>query len=331
MLNSPYELLPKQKATKGVLLVHGLGDSPYSFIDISRTLQEQGFLVRTILLPGHGSKPADLMLPTLSDWQSIVSYHTELMANEVDELWLGGYSTGGNLVTSEAYRNDKVAGLLLFSPAFQATSDAVKYTPIANWFIDWVDVDPETNITRYESLPTNGAAVYYQTSEIVREDLNKPFNKPVLMVLSEADSVVDSQTIAGYFTQSFTHPNSLLIWYGDNPPQDKRTISYTMKLPQYRISAGSHMGPLFSPNNPRYGQFGNTRICNNGQSEEKEALCYQGTKPWFSGWGYQAANNEANNNVYARLTWNPYYDELVAQMTKLIRSTTVSLSSIASK
>lgn len=64
-VNAPYEMRPRNKPQKGILLVHGLGDSPYSFTDISQTLKSEDILVRTILLPGHGSKPADLILPTL--------------------------------------------------------------------------------------------------------------------------------------------------------------------------------------------------------------------------------------------------------------------------
>jgi alpha-beta hydrolase superfamily lysophospholipase len=42
---------------KALVLVHGLGDSPYSFRDIANHLAEQDYLVRAILLPSHGSLP----------------------------------------------------------------------------------------------------------------------------------------------------------------------------------------------------------------------------------------------------------------------------------
>ncbi|BBI59892.1 hypothetical protein HSBAA_11980 [Vreelandella sulfidaeris] len=48
----------------------------------------------------------------------IIAHHAKLLAAEVDELWLGGFSTGGNLVTSHAFSDDNVDGLLLFSPGF---------------------------------------------------------------------------------------------------------------------------------------------------------------------------------------------------------------------
>lgn len=60
-LNSPTEYKPASPNGKAVLLVHGLGDSPYSFNDIATHLSEQGYLVRTVLLPGHGSRVGDLI------------------------------------------------------------------------------------------------------------------------------------------------------------------------------------------------------------------------------------------------------------------------------
>ncbi|OLQ73176.1 esterase [Photobacterium proteolyticum] len=310
----PFELKPDTPPKGGVLLVHGLGDSPFSYVDIANDLVAQGYLVRTVLLPGHGSKPADLMLPDYEDWQSIVSHHTQLLADEVGEVWLGGYSTGANLVTHEALGNDDVAGLLLFSPAFKPRSDTVRFASIASWFVDWADIDEETNMTRYDSLPMNGAAVYYQTSEVVREALqNKQYTKPVFMAVSEGDSVIDTDKVSAIFSQNFTHPNSQLVWYGDNPPTGERVASFTMNLPQQRISTGSHMGLLFSPDNVLYGTEGSLRVCNNGQTEEQTQDCLQGAKTWFSGWGY----TEAGKN-HARLTWNPYYQTSIKMMHQVM-------------
>lgn len=155
-LNSPTEYQPQQPNGQAVLLVHGLGDSPYSFHDIATYLAQQGYLVRTVLLPGHGSRVADLMLPSLEDWQEVVDHHTKLLQQEYDSVWLGGYSTGANLVTSQAIKDDTISGLLLFSPAFQPKSSAVQFAELASYFVTWADQDPEDNMLRYNSLPMNG-------------------------------------------------------------------------------------------------------------------------------------------------------------------------------
>ncbi|EHA15584.1 alpha/beta hydrolase [Halomonas sp. HAL1] len=65
--NTPFELRPDRPAKRGILLVHGLGASPWYFIVIATDMANDGWLVRSILLPGHGTRPADLMLPDNDD------------------------------------------------------------------------------------------------------------------------------------------------------------------------------------------------------------------------------------------------------------------------
>lgn len=303
--NAPYEIRPAQPNGQAVLLVHGLGDSPYSFVDIAKHLAERGYLVRTVLLPGHGSKVGDLILPTLSDWQGVVEHHTDLLKQEYDSVWLGGYSTGANLVTSVAMNDPSIKGLLLFSPAFQPRSSVVKYAEFASNFFTWADQDPEDNYLRYNSLPMNGAAVYYQTSEVVRQNLQQTnYTKPVFVIMSEGDSVIDTQFVQSTFANKLINPNNRMIWQGEKPLKESRSIQLTMKLEQEKISNGSHMGLLFSPKNPDYGVNGDKRICSNGQTEEGEVSCLNGDSVWYSAWGYRQ-----EGKVYARLTYNPYFTQ----------------------
>ena len=84
-LNSPFEKKPiNQKASKGILLVHGLGDSPGYFQDLAQELVSQGFLVRTVLLAGHASKPADLINVEFEQWENLVNHL--LLHMDIDEI-----------------------------------------------------------------------------------------------------------------------------------------------------------------------------------------------------------------------------------------------------
>lgn len=314
-LVAPQEFRPQQPNGQGVLLVHGLGDSPYSFIDIATHLAEQGYLVRTILLPGHGSKVGDLQLPTYADWQGIVKHHIQLLKQDTDSIWLGGYSTGANLVTEQAIDDESINGLLLFSPALQPFSGIVKYAKLASYFITWADQDPEDNPLRYNSLPMNAAAVYYQTSSQVRASLaEKIYDKPVFIMMSEGDKVIDTQYVTQVFANQMTHPESHLVWQGEQDTGIERTTRYSMRLPDLRISNGSHMGLLFSPDNPYYGQHGTQRICSNGQGEELEPKCPH-SQVWYSAWGYRE-----QGKVHARLTYNPYFAESMSIMDGVMRT-----------
>ncbi len=301
----PKEYSPDEPNGQGVLLVHGLGDSPYSFADVATHLAEQGYLVRTILLPGHASKVGDLQLPTLEDWQGVVHHHIQLLKQDTDSIWVGGYSTGANLVASEALKDRSINGMLLFSPALLPKSSAVKFAELASYFITWADQDPEDNPLRYNSLPMSAAAVYYQTSVQVRKQLEDAhYDKPVFMLMSEGDKVISTQFAIETFSTKMSHPHSHIVWQGEQELREKRSTRFSMQLPEYQISNGSHMGLLFSPDNPHYGVEGSYIICSNGQGEEAQQRCSNGANVWYSAWGYRE-----EGKVHARLTYNPYFDQ----------------------
>lgn len=318
-VNLPYEIKPSDPNGKGILLVHGLGDSPFSFIDISNSLSEQGFLVRTILLPGHGSKSGDLKAPTINDWINSVNHHSELMKNDVKELWLGGYSLGANLVTLKAIKDTDIKGLVLFSPAFEPKIPFIGISHIAKHFVSWADIDPENNYTRYNSLPMNGVSNYFYTTTMLKEALERDnvFDRPTFIVASDTDSVVDSKSIQSIFHSKFTHEDNKLLWLGDKIEKlDDREERLTMKLSEFNISTASHMSVLYSPKNYFYGRFGEHKICDNGQGRRKQSQCYENTAElWYSSWGYREPDK-----IHARLTWNPYYSLMLEELSSVMRN-----------
>jgi len=312
-MNMPFELSPSIPTDKAIILVHGLGDSPYSFSDLGPSLARQGFHVQTLLLPGHGSKPEDLTLPSYSDWQLIVDHYANLLKREYKEVWLGGFSTGANLVTIHALETGGIDGLLLFSPGFVSRAPILeKFAPLAALFYDGYTAE-EKNIARYTSAPLNGAIAYTKSASRLRELLNKPVPIRTLIAVSESDSVVDSVATQKLYEKYFTNPHNHLLWYGEKTFAAQAIESMTMRLDKMRVSTGSHMSPLFSPSNPYYGQLGERRMCMNSFDEDAKNQCEAGEEVWFSAWGYQE-----KGKIHARLTWNPYYKELEQSIHQLV-------------
>ncbi|MDA0149642.1 alpha/beta hydrolase [Vibrio sp. LaRot3] len=312
-MNMPFELKPDTVTNKAILLVHGLGDSPYSFSDVAQTLRQQGFYVQTLLLPGHGSKPSDLNLPHYQDWQHIVDHYANLLKNDYQQVWLGGFSTGGNLVTIHSVEQGEIDGLILFSPGFQSRAPIMeKFAPLASIFIDGYDAE-ENNKARYTSAPINGAIAYTESAVQLRKSLKKhTVAIPTLIAVAEADSIIDPEEVKELFDQRFTNPNNQLLWYGETQFDSSSVQSNTMKLDNLHISTASHMSPLFAPSNPYYGQNGEHRMCMNSMSQKATDYCEQGGEVWWSAWGY-----EEEGKVHARLTWNPYYQQLTDSMSNI--------------
>ncbi|MGY3571553.1 alpha/beta hydrolase [Vibrio paucivorans] len=315
----PYELIPDNPNGEGVLLVHGLGDSPYSFSDIAQSFYNQGYRVRVLLLPGHGTRPADLMLPELSDWNGIVDHHVALFETKVDKLWLGGFSTGTNLVTTHAAQNPSISGLILFSPAFVSKDPLVKYATFASKFIDWADRDTELNYSRYDSLAMHGAGLYYQSTQELAETLEtETIDVPAILMMSEADELISSKAVYDLFHSSFTHPNSQLIWYGEKQYADERFVLFPMNRPDLYIHTGSHISPLYREVNPLYGKDGEMRRCGkvNEEDEFSTIVCPEMNNVWHSAWGLLYREDA----VGARLSWNPYFDETMARVFEVMGS-----------
>ncbi|GGW74671.1 alpha/beta hydrolase [Alteromonas halophila] len=311
-LNAPFEC--GTGSDVGLLLVHGLGDSPYFFHDVAQDLCQQGVWVRTILLPGHSSRPGNMLDVRFEDWRDTTDYHISQFENEVDTLLLGGFSTGANLVSLSAVTRRDIAGLVLFSPAFDSRFSASWFAPYLTGIYPWPNVEKEDNPTRYNSMAMNGFAAYQGSVAALKEALERTtITIPVMMVVAEGDSVVDVDYVADQFATRFTHPDKHLMWLGDSPPAMDNLSAFPMDLPDRRIGAASHMSPLFSPGNVLYGQKGRLRICDNGQGEEKTRQCRDGDPVWYGPWGLTHPDR-----VYARLTYNPYYQQMLRRLKVFI-------------
>ncbi|WP_078742471.1 alpha/beta hydrolase [Pseudomonas fluorescens] len=320
--NVPREWIPEQPNARGVLLVHGLGDSPGSFLDVAKQLASEGYRVRTVLLPGHGTKPADMLEASLDDWRRTVEQQVALLSKEVDFVYLGGFSTGANLVVDYAMDDQSIAGLLLFSPAFKSNLFIDWMTPwlatVKPWLRQPTGTTPQQTPMRYQNVPTYGFAQYYLSSTAVRSKLaSREFLRPVLVVSAAHDSVVDVAFVRDTFNRRFPNPASRMIWYGDlaKELQSPRMLVRSDRLPAEKISQFSHMGVLFSPDNPQYGRQGSERLCNNGQSETAYQKCQSGDPVWYSEWGYRELGR-----VHARLTYNPYFAWQSQIMTQVLEA-----------
>lgn len=315
-MNMPFERGNKN-SKKAVLLVHGLGDSPYSFSDLATTFAKQGFYVQVLLLPGHGSKPEDMHLTTYQDWQNIVDHYANLLKKDYQEVWLSGFSTGANLTAIHTLNNGGIDGLVFVSPGFESLNPTLeKLSSVVSVFWDGIS-KKENNFARYSSISMHGMAQYSDSAVAFRNTIaNKEITVPTLIVISEADSIINSQATTAFFSDKFVNPNSQLIWYGDQQSLliKQRTQAYPMTLDTLHISTASHMSPLFSPNNSYYGKKAEKLICTNSLDDEQTQSCKQGENVWFSAWGYQE-----EGKAYARLTWNPYFDNLENEINKLVQ------------
>lgn len=309
--HSPFVAKPRFKTDKGILLIHGLGDSPWTYRDLASKLAEKGYLVHTVLLPGHGTKPADMIGVTSDDWNKAVEEQVALLKKEVPNVWIGGFSTGGNLAYSYASKDPDIKGLILFSPALEIRTKLVELVPIADLFIDWLRKPDKENQGvlpfKYGTIPVDGLNAFKHTMDDADEALkSKPYEKPVLVMMSANDSIVDTQSLLKLFDKQLVNPNSRIIWYGALP-QDAENLSSKITvrktfLPEERIETFSHMSLPFSPDNKWYGKNGKYRYCVNRSVKGYYEECMKAPQVWYGAYG-----TVDGDKIFARLTYNPYF------------------------
>lgn len=317
--NTPFEFIPEHPNGKAILLIHGLGDSPWTFRELGEMLSKNGYLVRGILLPGHGTKPEDMIAVDSHDWRRVVREQARLLEEKYSTVFLGGFSTGCNLATEYAYQDPKISGLLLFSPAFDVKTHLLSLVPVVGLFVDWLKRPDEENMGvapfRYRSIPMPGLKAFKDTMDGVDQYLKSgPYDKPVLTVMSEHDSVIDTANLIQKLPKIFTNPDSVFIWYGPTEQtQDTRIQTRTDHLPDRHIESFAHMSMTYSPKNFWYGEKGKYRMCQNSFSSSDQQKCQEQKEIWYSAWG-----GAPKGRITARLTFNPYYDWQAEEILKFL-------------
>ncbi|MBR7889380.1 alpha/beta fold hydrolase [Marinomonas sp. A79] len=323
----PFELLPDaeqcaQTPSVGVLLSHGLSDSPFSMRDTAYALQQACYQVRVVLLPGHGTRAEDLLDVTRDDWRDTFRHGANKFSQEVDTLYVGGFSTGGALATEYAWQHeDSVAGAVLFAPAFKVNSGIDWLSPWLALVKDWLDKEPSDDFAKYASIPVPAIAeIYHLAKEVRTEVTDNPKHVPVFIALSDEDQTVDSSVSQEVFDTGMISENSQMVIYSQSQENIKtaRLSVHNSHWPDEQILGLSHMAIHGHPNNPYYGATGEYRICGWYLSDATQyQACRTDTNNWF---GERSIALTEKSPHAARVSWNPHFDELMQEVTIFLQT-----------
>lgn len=325
--NSPFESHPsseflqsKGKTFKrGVLLVHGLTDSPYHMRHLAAFFQRNGFRVMAVLLPGHGTQAGDLLDVSWMDWAQTVAYGVGRLAEEVEEVFLAGFSAGAALSLYHASIDKRIRGLFLFSPAFEISSRAkwANLHKLYSWLIPagaWVGVMPDRDIYKYESFCKNAAAQMYALTKVLPQD---DFHLPIFMAASADDATVDSGATIR-FLQRAKHHASTLVWYSTKKMEQNKLEWVDSAIPEQKILSSAHAAIVMSPEDGHYGAAGEYKNCLHyiGLEDERLAACESNERSAFLG---EVNEHNLQRGLMRRLTFNPHYAEMEASMQRFLK------------
>jgi esterase/lipase len=334
--NSPFFLTPDAfgytknaagRYKKGILLIHGLSDSPYFLRPVARHLQSKGFAVFGLLLPGHGTVPGDLTGVRYEEWIKAVDFGMKKLAEQAGDLYIGGFSTGGTLSVHYALKKGGVKGLVMFAPCMQAKSGLIWLAGTMKHLKDYESMEDDLDYAKYQSFTFNGASqVYYLTQEVDRlfTKKNMRLSAPAFSVLSIDDTTVESQKTIYDYDNFFTSPLNRMVLYTTTPSVDydgdkNYCIAEMSAIESEKIISFSHICTSIPPDDPHYGRDGDYRYClqyDRADTADRTA-CGQNKNIWF---GETTEEIMKKYPMMARLTWKPRFNALMKHLDAFLEA-----------
>jgi len=182
--NKSFEL-PVEDPKMGVLLLHGMSDSPYSLHAQAEYLQKEGVWVVAMRMPGHGTIPSGLTGVKWQDMAAVVKIGMKRLTQKLGDkpIHIMGYSTGASLAlnyTLSAMEDNTLtlpSSLIFYSPAIgvsKAAPFAVWQSRMGHFFslpkLEWNSIAPEYDPFKYNSFAVNaGDQVYRICKEVQKQ------------------------------------------------------------------------------------------------------------------------------------------------------------------
>jgi carboxylesterase len=192
-----------ENARIGVVLVHGFTGSPDSTVPWAKYLNERGYTVNAIRLPGHGTTWQDANTKTFADLQGAVDAAVEDMGARCDQVFLMGQSFGCALALRVAgERPSAIAGLVLVNPWVRADGVASwqKHLAPVQRFLPYLTkslpgvasdiADPANKELGYDRIPVVLVAGTLNTCFHQLKPLLGGIVAPVQLCLSTTDHVL---------------------------------------------------------------------------------------------------------------------------------------------
>ncbi len=320
----------KSATPRGIaILIHGLSDTAFAMRDLANSFSRQCFEARALLLPGHGTRVADLMVVDHNDWLTHVRAAVLQAHRENDFVVIAGFSLGAAIALAVAAEApDVVDAVVGLSPAYRIRSPFAARQ--ARWiasFRPWLTAGPRAEFARYSAMPTRGIASTMAVLDTMDAQISSlgSLRTPWLLVQSEDDEVVDVAENRRFFDANAADDRSMLVNYFSGQPKpvtSQRVTWLAAANAPLRVVGISHLAVHIAPENPHYGVTGSYRNCGSTPFRQADEIrsCQQAERVWYGVGGQLPPPGEAG----ARATFNPHYPDLERRLGEFL--TTVKLS-----
>ena len=240
--NHSFEL-KQDRPTKGVLLLHGLSDSPYSLRTLAKTLHQQGYYVLGLRMPGHGTIPSGLVHASWQDMAAAVKLairHVSQRIGSSTDLHIIGYSMGAaqavnySLDALEDNSLPRAKSLVLISPAIGVSAVAA----LAIWQsrlssipglkkLAWNSIGPEFDPYKYTSFAINAGDLMYRLTQAINtkmdrlEEQERKDEFPKIQIfLSIVDATISISAVKYHLLDRVKNMNNEVVLFDINRNND---------------------------------------------------------------------------------------------------------------
>ena len=214
-INLSNQMIP-ENIRGGVLILHGLSDSPYLTRDLAKIFYDKGYYVLALRYQYHGTHPGEMNKLDWKDFIETAKFGSQMVKKKIENIpdakfFMAGYSTGAAVslyyTAEETLKNSELPmpdKLFWYSPAM-GISPAAKFAFLDIWLskipyfhkFQWLDILPEYDSGKYNSFPKNAAVqvdkVITQSKKAAHHLLEKENGKfpPIYAYTSLEDATVN--------------------------------------------------------------------------------------------------------------------------------------------
>lgn len=213
------------------LLVHGFVGSRIDFNDLGEELQREGYTVRLMRVPGHGTYAVEHAATSSDTMLEAVREEYLALKRDYERVVLIGFSMGGSLSAILATEED-VDRLVLIAPYFGVThrwyypgtvkglnnvfGTFIPYVMKNDFFTCVNRKEAKEKLYCYHVLSTQSAKTLIKLGERTRDpELLARIQCPVLVLHSRGDRAASpSRSEKGY--AAIGAPDKRIVWYEDS-------------------------------------------------------------------------------------------------------------------
>ncbi len=219
--------LGPEGATRAVLMVHGFVGAGTNFGELPERLASQGFRVRVMRLPGHGTSPRDFEKVQAEELVEAVKSELADLKRQHGRVFLVGHSMGGTLSTLAAAQ-EGADGLVLGAPYFGVTHHWYYGLPAETWisiaqpilrwlykgelFIQVNRKEAKSNIVSYSWIPMGGLETLAELGHRANSPATlEKVRTPVLLLHGPGD-VAASPSAAADAVSKMASAEKRVVW-----------------------------------------------------------------------------------------------------------------------